>query len=230
MLSTHLKGDPSIQLHRDLDITQKSAWHEAHRNRQTWDWGERLLGCPFEVDEAYMGGKRENMPNHLHEELTSLGLIGKTAVVVAKHCEPNRGAVEAVKSTGEEAVQGLVRDCVEPQTTVYSDDERYYETPPFEHQCVKHSVREYLHDKAHANGLEPFLSMLKRGYGGTCHKMSPKHPQRYANEFPARHNAPIATTPDQMEPSMLRMVGKRLRHKDLNGANSLDSGARGMAI
>ncbi len=31
MLSTNLKGDSSMKLHRDLDITQKSAWHLAHR-------------------------------------------------------------------------------------------------------------------------------------------------------------------------------------------------------
>ena len=52
MLTTNLKGDSSMKLHRDLDITQKSAWHLAHRIRETWERGEGLFGGPVEVDET----------------------------------------------------------------------------------------------------------------------------------------------------------------------------------
>ena len=37
LYSTNLKGVSSMKLHRDLGITQKSAWHLAHRIRETWD-------------------------------------------------------------------------------------------------------------------------------------------------------------------------------------------------
>ena len=36
LLTTNLKGVSSLKLHRDLKITQKSAWHLAHRIRKTW--------------------------------------------------------------------------------------------------------------------------------------------------------------------------------------------------
>lgn len=36
MMVTSLKGVSSMRLHRDLEITQKSAWHLAHRIRETW--------------------------------------------------------------------------------------------------------------------------------------------------------------------------------------------------
>ncbi len=58
MLTTNLKGGSSMKLHRDLDITQKSAWHLAHPIRETWDRGEELFGGPVEIDETYIGGKR----------------------------------------------------------------------------------------------------------------------------------------------------------------------------
>ena len=60
-LTTSLKGVSSMKLHRDLGITQKSAWHLAHRIRKAWaDDGGDLLHGPVEVDEAFIGGLEEN--------------------------------------------------------------------------------------------------------------------------------------------------------------------------
>ena len=46
--------------------------------------------------------------------------------------------------------------------------------------------------QAHVNGIESFWSMLKRGYYGTFHRMSPKHLNRYVSEFlgPPQHPRP----------------------------------------
>ena len=35
-MTTNLKGVSSLKLHRDLEITQKAAWHLAHRIRQVY--------------------------------------------------------------------------------------------------------------------------------------------------------------------------------------------------
>ena len=51
---------------------------------------------------------------------------------------------------------------------------------------------------AHTNGIESFWAMLKRGYVGTYHRMSPKHLHRYVGEFSGRHNVRTADTIDQM--------------------------------
>ena len=42
---------------------------------------------------------------------------------------------------------------------------------------------------AHTNGVESFWSMLKRGYHGVYHHMSPKHLQRYVDAFAWRHTS-----------------------------------------
>ena len=60
-------------------------------------------------------------------------------------------------------------------SSVYTDDHRSYIGVPFEHTSVKHSVGEYVNGMAHTNGIESFWAMLKRGYHGTYHHMSPKH-------------------------------------------------------
>ena len=70
---------------------------------------------------------------------------------------------------------------------VYTDDHGGYEGLP-NHETVKHSAGEYVSDMAHTNGIESFWSMLKRAHKGTFHKLSPKHLQRYVNEFAGKHN------------------------------------------
>ena len=58
-VTTNLKGVSSMKLHRDLGITQRSAWFPAHRLREAWkDHGSQFSG-PVEADETYIGGKEK---------------------------------------------------------------------------------------------------------------------------------------------------------------------------
>ncbi|MDD9995834.1 MAG: IS1595 family transposase [Dehalococcoidia bacterium] len=74
------KGVSSMKLHRDLGISQKSAWFMLHRIREVWrdDAAARLAG-PVEADEADVGGKRRNMPKSRRKELGGRGAVGKVA-------------------------------------------------------------------------------------------------------------------------------------------------------
>ena len=74
---------------------------------------------------------------------------------------------------------------------------------------MKHSVSEYVNGMAHTNGIESFWSMLKRAHKGTFHKISPKHLQRYVNEFCASHNMRDLDTIDQMQRVVADMVLSR---------------------
>ncbi len=84
-----------------------------------------------------------------------------------------------------------------------------------DHHTVNHSVSEYVNDMAHTNGIESFWSMLKRGYQGIFHKISPKHLDRYVSEFAGRHNARLRDTIDIMVSIVARMVGKRVKYHEL---------------
>jgi len=59
---TNLKGVSSMKLHKEIEVTQKTAWFMLHRLRESWSVSglEQFIG-PVEVDETYMGGKRKNM-------------------------------------------------------------------------------------------------------------------------------------------------------------------------
>ena len=99
--------------------------------------------------------------------------------------------------------------------TVYTDDASAYKGIPFEHESVRNSVGEYVRDMAHTNGIESFWATLKRAQKGTFHKISPKHLQRYVNEFAGKHNIRDQDTIDQMNAVIAGMVGKRLMYRDL---------------
>ncbi len=109
--------------------------------------------------------------------------------------------------------------------TVYTDDASAYKGIDRPHEAVRHSVGEYVRDQAHTNGLESFWAPLKRAHKGTFHKMSPKHLNRYVDEFSGRHNVRSRDTADQMGQMAAGMVGKRLRYNDLIAHTGLASGA-----
>ena len=68
--------------------------------------------------------------------------------------------------------------------------------------------------------------MLKRAHKGTFHKISPKHLDRYVQEFAGKHNIRELDTADQMTAVAAGLIGKRLMYNDLIADNGLDSGAR----
>ena len=86
LVATNLEGIFSIEFHRDLGITQKSAWHMAHRLPTALKSGG-LFGGPFDVDETYVGGRQRNMRESRRAELGAVGGAHMTAVVGARDRE-----------------------------------------------------------------------------------------------------------------------------------------------
>ena len=107
---TSLKGLSSMKLHRDIEVTQKTAWFMLHRIREVWNVdGDGLFAGPVEVDETYLGGLEGNKHAHKKQRL-GRGGIGKSVVVGAKDRTTNEVRVEVVEGTDARTLQGFVVD------------------------------------------------------------------------------------------------------------------------
>ena len=227
---TSLKSVSSMKLHRDLGVSQKTAWFMLHRIREAWAhdaYGdEDPFSGPVEADETYVGGKAKNMHAHQRAKLTGRGGVDKMAVVGVKDRKTRHVRAAVVTDTTGRTLRGFVEGNATSEATVYTDGEPGYAGVSRKHEAVKHTVGEYVRGMAHTNGMESFWSMLKRAHAGTFHKMSPKHLDRYVQEFAGKHNIRDSGTLAQMRDTVTRIIGRNLLYRDLIADNGLPSGAR----
>ena len=222
---TSLKGVSSMKLHRDIGVTQKTAWFMLHRIREAWaqERAAHFEG-PVEADESYFGGKNRNRPVSKRRNL-GRGTVGKTIVAGIKDRATNQVTARVVEDTKARTLQRFVVENTASDAAVYTDEAAAYRGIPRDHEAVQHSVGEYVREMVHTNGMESFWATLKRAYHGTFHHLSEKHFQRYVDEFAGRHNVRDADTIRQMESVVIGLVGKRLTYRELVADSGLPAGS-----
>ncbi len=152
-----LKGVSSMRLHRDLKVTQKTAWFMLHRIREAWSAeADSVFSGPMEVDETYIWGRRKNMPKAKCKALSGRGGAGKAIVAGAKDRTSNRVSAAVVAGTDAASLQGFIAARTADDAKIYTDDHRAYSGMRFDHEAVHHSVGEYVRGMAHTNGIESF--------------------------------------------------------------------------
>lgn len=218
-LVTARKGVSSLQLAKEIGVTQKSAWFMLQRLREamsTPDSIDKLRGI-VELDECFIGGKERN--KHESKKLKAgRGAVGKTAVLGMRERGGRVVAAPMDNRTLQEATKRIHAN-VEVGTQLYSDDHLIFSDLDglfFRHEAVNHSAGEYSRGDASTNSIESVWAVLKRGIHGVYHQVSTKHLGRYVNEFAFRLNEGDVKrhTMERLNSFIDAVAGKRLTYKD----------------
>ena len=219
LLMTARKGISSLQLSKELSVTQTTAWYMLHRLRLACGEDMEALKGQVEVDATYLGGKVKNMSNAKRKEHEGRGTVGKQAVMGMRE---RRGKVKAspVASEDQETVKQAVKTNIEPGADVYTDEHRGYSVigkMPYGHETVNHSAKEFVNGMAHTNGIESVWAVMKRGFHGVYHHWSVKHCAQYVNEFTFRLNEGNVEidTQDRLNSLFRAMKDKTITYEEL---------------
>ena len=220
ILTSHKKGIASLQLHKDLHVTQKTAWFMLQRVRKCFEFeNNNILNGQVEVDETYIGGK--NINRHFDKKVEhSQGRSLKDKVAVLGMVE-RKGKVNAkvVPNTTADTLTKEIIRCVRDSANIYTDEYLGYNriSQFYFHAIVRHNLSQYVDGIAFTNSIEGFWSLVKRGLIGIYHFTSKKHLQKYLDEFVFRFNTKDYDENERFARLLTNMT-VRTRYQDLIAA------------
>ena len=219
LLLTARKGVSSLQLGKEIGVTQKTAWFMLGRLREACGNDSKMLGGIVAVDETFVGGKERN--KHKSKKLKAgRGTVGKTPVMGMRE-RGGRVKAKVVPNTDAKTLQSAIHEHVATGSMLHTDDYGGYKGIGgllYDHETVRHSAGEYVREgNIHTNGIESVWAVLKRGLHGVYHHASKKHLHRYVDEFTFRLNDGNVErhTTERLESLVAASFGPRLTYKEL---------------
>lgn len=211
------KSISSVQLSKDINVTQTTAWFMKHRIN--FMLKERVLENKLSgtilIDETFVGGKNKNrhwdkkvknsQGRSFKDKTPVLGILEQDEYYVIERPHktiPNRTVKEkivtkpgklyckVIPNTKAKTLKPIVYQTVERGSTIVTDEWQAYDglNGVYEHHVVNHKLQQYSCDGYSSNAVETAWSQFKRTIIGTYHRVSRRHLHRYVAEFTFRYN------------------------------------------
>jgi transposase-like protein len=194
LMTSGKKGISSLQLSRELNIPQPTAWFLLHRIRKCFhiDENEPMEGI-FMMDESFFGGKNINRHKNkkfegcqgrsFKDKFPVLGILQKGGLMRAF----------ATQYTNTEDLQPHILRHIKQGSTIVTDEWTGYNglADYYTHYILNHKKKQYVckeDSSMSTNAVENFWSIMKKGYKGIYNWWKRKHVQRYVDEFVFRYN------------------------------------------
>lgn len=219
-LAMHKKGISSVQLAKDLGITQRSAWFVLQRLRTAFGNNpkENLTGT-VEIDETFVGGKNKN--RHYckrveYKKVTGRAYPDKIPVFGMYERETRKVRAMVISKQEFNNIARTITYNIQPGATLMTDDWNGYRgiDKIYKRFSIDHGKWIYAVGDITTNRIENFWSHFKRGMHGTYISVTPKHLNKYVQEFVFRFNNRNLAVQQQIECIVVNMVC-RLKYKDL---------------
>lgn len=206
LISSHKNGISSVQLAKDIEVTQSTAWYMLQKVRTLMKQDEeRKLSGNVECDEMYLGRRETNK----HQRRKTIGTQGRSkktktpifGMVETRHTYDEKGKttvqtyshIQCVPDCTSKTLMSIIENHIENGSHITTDELNVYDKIEesdnnYTHSTVNHKDQEYVLLGYSTNRIEGFWAGFKRAIFATYHIVQKWHLQKYVDEAAFRYN------------------------------------------
>lgn len=209
LVTCSTKGETSIQLAKDILVSQPTAWRRLTLIRRIFGKDELKPEMKDEVqmDETFVGGKNKN--RHKDKKVAlSQGRSFKDKTPVFGMMSEGKVVAHVIETTSAKLIQPIIFEYIDPGMTIITDEWTAYNGlgKYYDHQVVDHGRHQYVTETGYTtNAVEGFWSIVKKVLIGVHHRVTRKHLQGYINEIAFRFNFRESTSYEKFNTLLINL-------------------------
>lgn len=213
----HKRGISSLQLARNIGVTQSTAWFMAQRIFNIVNSDNNVLNGVVEMDEVYIGGAEKNKrpdrkvktsDKYANDKMSVLGMLERGGKVVLRQYEGKQ----------YKHLEPLIEHHIAKDAIVNTDESPLYKggINGRQHNKVNHNKGIYGIGNITTNRIEGMFSQLKRMILGVHVFVTRGHFKRYADMFSFRMDTRDLTEYQRLDLLVAQMANTRIMYDEIS--------------